>query len=79
MLTEAEREAVARARSLLERTHYDDAASVPERVTDARAVARGALELAAALKGERSARRALQARCEAQQEILGRAAYEALT
>jgi hypothetical protein len=60
----------SRAAQLLERTAYDGDA--PERVTDARMVARGVLDLAATLEAERSARVALQRRCEEQQAILGR-------
>ena len=61
-LTDAETELVERARALLTRTHYDgeDAADVPERVFDARAVADGLLELAYALDAERTARVAIQ-------------------
>ena len=62
MLTPSENEAVERARRLLERTRYDDAQDIPERVHDARAVANGALELASALEAERSARQAIQQR-----------------
>lgn len=76
-LTAAEQDARRRAERLLERTAYDAEDDAPERVRDARAVARGALELAYALQAERSARAALQARCEAQQAILGRRILQA--
>ena len=78
MLTPTEQEAVERARQLLERTHYDSENGTPERVMAARSVARGAIDLAAALEAERSARQAIQARAEAQQAILGKAAYQGL-
>ena len=77
-LTQAEQEARAAAQQLLERTEYDPPEAAPGRVRDARVLARGALELAASLEAERSARRALQARCAAQQALLGRHAAEAL-
>lgn len=76
-LTSAEQDCQARAQQLLERTAYDAENDAPGRVTDARACARGALEALAALEAERSARRALQARCEAQQALLGARAYAA--
>ncbi len=75
MLTPAEQAAQARAQQLLERTAYDGEAT--ERVTDARACAHALLEVLEALQAERGARRALQARCDAQQAILGRKAYDA--
>ena len=78
-LTDTEQEAVERARSLLERTRYDETDEAPERVTDARSVAYALLELAAALMAERSARVAIQERAEGLQAILGKAAYEAMT
>ena len=77
-LTAAEQETVDRARQLLERTHYDPPGEGDPRLADARSVAHGTLELAAALEAERSSRLALKARCDEQQAILGQRAYEAI-
>lgn len=78
MLTPQEQDTLTRATQLLERTHYDESGTGDPRLTDARMVARGTLELADALEAERSARRALKARCEEQQAILGRHAADAI-
>lgn len=51
--------------------------SLPLYARRGRVVARDLLAALAALEAERSARRVLQERCETQQEILGRHAYEA--
>ena len=77
MLTPAEQDAQARAQQLLDRTHYDNETDAPERVKDARACARALLDCLQALDTERSATRALKARCEQQQALLGKHAYEA--
>ena len=53
-------------------------AGFPEYARRGRVVARDLLDAVDQLELERSARRALQERCETQQEILGRHAYEAL-
>jgi hypothetical protein len=75
-LTSTEQDARARAEQLLERTHYDTD-DTPERVRDARAVARALLEALDALQAERACSRALKQRCEMQQAILGKAVYQA--
>ena len=51
---------------------------LPEYARRARIVARDLLEALDALEAERSVRVALQNRCEAQQELLGWRAYEAM-
>lgn len=77
-LTAAELAAVTRAEQLLQRTHYDDADGIPERVQDARYCAYNVLELAAALDAERGSRLALKERCARQEGLLGARAYGAL-
>lgn len=79
MLTDPENDVVERARLLLERTAYDPPGGPDPRLADARIVAHGAIELAAALEAERGSRLALKERCETQQAILGRHAYEAIS
>lgn len=72
-------EARERAARFLDRTHYFHALGLDELGADARMLARLLLELADMLEAERSARVALQARCETQQAILGRRADAAIT
>jgi hypothetical protein len=57
---------------------FDEAGVVPGFTCRARSVARDVRELGEALAAERSARVALQARCERQQEILGRRVLDAI-
>jgi hypothetical protein len=68
----------ARARELVVWCDALSDAGLDETARRARVVARDALELVDALAAERSARRALQQRCEQQQAILGRHADQAL-
>jgi hypothetical protein len=56
----------------------DDAGQFPDLARRARAVARDLLETLDMLEAERSARRAMQERCEAQQAILGERVYDAV-
>jgi hypothetical protein len=68
---------VERALRLLERTEYDAAEGVPERVLDARACASALVELALALDQERSARQAIQQQRDNCLALLARQAGEA--
>jgi hypothetical protein len=76
----AELEAGRRARELL--VFVDgiaDAGGCPDLRRRTRVGAQDTLDLLGALEAERSLRVALQDRCEMQQELLGRRAYEAMT
>lgn len=67
-----------RARDLIQFADGLDEGGFPHFAAKARMVARDSLDAVAELEAERSVRRALQERCERQQDILGKAVYRAL-
>jgi hypothetical protein len=69
-------DAVARANLLLTETELFREFGMGDIAATARTVALDALELVDQLEAERSARRALQARCEQLQAIIGNAVHE---
>lgn len=79
VLTPSEQQAKDRAEQLLTETEFLTGRSkLAELAGKARILAGDIADLTQTLEAERSARQALQQRCEAQQEILGKAAYRAL-
>jgi hypothetical protein len=71
-------EARQRAEAFLAATDYFAALGLERLSVDGRMLARLVLELADQVDAERSARRAMQERCERQQAILGRQTDQAL-
>jgi hypothetical protein len=68
---------VGRARDLITFADGIQTAGLTDYAQRARAVAHDVLELHEQLQAERSTRTALQQRCDAQQQLLGQAAYQA--
>lgn len=74
----ATNELVTRAWALLSRCGGIEEAGMPVMAAETRVLCRALLETIDELTAERSARIALQDRCNAQQAILGRAVYQAI-
>lgn len=70
-------ETVERANRILDSTSLFGDLGLAPLVAESRTVARDVIALVDELEAERSARRALQKRCDTQQEILGKAVYAA--